>query len=94
MQETWVRSLSQEDPLEKEMATHSSILAWEIPWMGERLPLGYSDLDPQHSPASLSYPMDPLLLTTLPCPACGFSNSGHSWSPRGPRMQESRAVKG
>ena len=30
MQETWVLSLSQEDPLEKEMATHSSILAWEI----------------------------------------------------------------
>ena len=33
MWETWVRSLGQEDPLEKEMATHSSILAWEIPWM-------------------------------------------------------------
>ena len=32
MQETWVRSLGWEDPLEKEMATHSSILAWEIPW--------------------------------------------------------------
>ena len=32
MQETWVRSLSREDPLEKEMATHSSILAWGIPW--------------------------------------------------------------
>ena len=32
MQETWVRSLGREDPLEKEMATHSSILAWRIPW--------------------------------------------------------------
>ena len=32
---TWVRSLGQEDPLEKEMATHSSILAWRIPWMEE-----------------------------------------------------------
>ena len=32
MQETQVRSLDQEDPLEKGMATHSSILAWEIPW--------------------------------------------------------------
>ena len=32
MQETWVQSLSQEDPLEKEMATHSSTLAWKIPW--------------------------------------------------------------
>ena len=32
MQETWVRSLGQEDPLEKDMATHFSILAWRIPW--------------------------------------------------------------
>ena len=32
MQEVWVRSLGREDPLEKEMATHSSILAWRIPW--------------------------------------------------------------
>ena len=35
IQETQVRSLGQEDPLEKEMATHSSILAWEIPWTEE-----------------------------------------------------------
>ena len=35
MQGTWVRSLGQEDPLEKEMATHSSTLAWKIPWMEE-----------------------------------------------------------
>ena len=35
MQETRVRFLGQEDPLEKEMATHSSILAWRIPWTGE-----------------------------------------------------------
>ena len=35
MQETRVQSLGQEDLLEKEMATHSSILAWEIPWMEE-----------------------------------------------------------
>ena len=33
--ETWVRSLVWEDPLEKEMATYSSILAWKIPWMEE-----------------------------------------------------------
>ena len=32
MQETWVRSLGWEDPLEEGMATHSSVLAWEIPW--------------------------------------------------------------
>ena len=34
-QETWGRSLVQEDPLEKEMATHSRTLAWKIPWMEE-----------------------------------------------------------
>ena len=35
MWETWVQSLGQEDLLEKEMATHSRILAWEIPWTEE-----------------------------------------------------------
>ena len=35
MRETWVRSLGWEDPLEEEMATHSIILAWRIPWMEE-----------------------------------------------------------
>ena len=35
MRETWVRSLGLEDPLEKEMTTHSSILAWRIPWTEE-----------------------------------------------------------
>ena len=39
MQETWVRSLGWEDPLEKEMAIHSSILVWKIPW---RSMVGYS----------------------------------------------------
>ena len=34
-QEMWVQSLGPEDPLEKEMATHSSILAWKIPWTEE-----------------------------------------------------------
>ena len=34
MQETWVQSLGWEDPMEKGMATHSSILAWRIPWTG------------------------------------------------------------
>ena len=40
MGETWVRSLGGEDPLEKEMATHSSILAWKTPWT--RSLVGYS----------------------------------------------------
>ena len=35
IRETWVRSLGREDPLEKEMATHSSTLAWKIPWTEE-----------------------------------------------------------
>ena len=35
MQEAWVQSLGGEDPLEEEMATHSSILAWRIPWTEE-----------------------------------------------------------
>ena len=35
MQETWLQSLGGEDPLEKEMATHSSVLAWEILWREE-----------------------------------------------------------
>ena len=49
MQETWVRPLGWEDPLEKEMATHSSTLAWKIPWTEEhgRL-LGASTGDPTH----------------------------------------------
>ena len=40
VQEIWVQSLGREDPLEKEMATHSNILAWGIPWTEE--PVGYS----------------------------------------------------
>ena len=39
MQEMWIQSLDQKDPLEKEMAAHSSILAWESPWTDE--PGGY-----------------------------------------------------
>ena len=43
MQETWVQSLGQEDPLEKGMATHSNLLAWKIPWTEDYTGLvGYS----------------------------------------------------
>ena len=45
MQETWVRSLGREDPLKKEMATHSSILAWRIPWTEE--PGGLQSMESQ-----------------------------------------------
>ena len=44
MQETQVRSLCQEDPLEKGMATHSSILAWRIPWAEDPGGLWFIDL--------------------------------------------------
>ena len=44
MQEMRVQSLGREDPLEKEMATHSSILAWEIPWIEESVRLQSMEL--------------------------------------------------
>ena len=47
MQEMWVRSLGREDPLEKEMAAHSSILAWRIPWTEE--PGGLQSMGSQES---------------------------------------------
>ena len=51
-QETWIQSLGQKDPLEKEMATHSSILAWEIPWTEE--PGGLQHMGSQKSQTQLS----------------------------------------
>ena len=45
MRETRVQSLGQEDPLEKELATHSSTLAWKIPWTEEHSPWGHKELD-------------------------------------------------
>ena len=51
-QETWVLSLGREDPLEKEMATHSSILAWEIQWTEE--PGGLHTMGWQNSWSQLS----------------------------------------
>ena len=50
--ETWVQSLGQEDPLEKEMATHTSILAWEISWTEE--PGGLQSMGLQKSWTGLS----------------------------------------
>ena len=47
MQETWIPSLGQEDPLEKGMAIHCSILAWEIPWTEE--PGGLQSMWPQRA---------------------------------------------
>ena len=47
MQETWIRSLGQKDPLEEEMATHCSTLAWRIPWTAE--PSGLQSMGLQES---------------------------------------------
>ena len=50
MRETRVRSLGREDPLEKEMATHSSTLAWKIPWIkqyGRLKPMGLQRVGPE-----------------------------------------------
>ena len=47
----WVQSLGQEDPLQKDMATHSSILAWKIPWAEE--PGGLQSMGSQESQAQL-----------------------------------------
>ena len=44
VRETWVQSLGQEDPLEKEMATHFSILAWKIPWAEEHSYFTFQDV--------------------------------------------------
>ena len=52
IQETWVQFLGQEDPLEKGMATHSSILAWRIPWIEE--PGGLQSMGVTKSQAQLS----------------------------------------
>ena len=73
VQETGVPSLSQEDPLEKEMATHSSTLAWRIPW--ERSLVGYSpwgckELDTTerlHSLMFFSIMLYYRILTIVPC---------------------------
>ena len=46
MQETWVQSLGQEDPLEKGMATHYSILTWRLPWTEE--PCGLQSMGRSH----------------------------------------------
>ena len=48
IQEIWVQFLSQEDPLEKEMATHSSILVWRIPWTVHGVTKSWTQLNHQH----------------------------------------------
>ena len=89
MQKTRVRSLGREDPLEKEMVTHSSILAWRIPWMekpGRLQSTGSQESDTTerlHLPSYLGRAQPPLsiaLLLTLWsfCPQ-GMNSSGLPW---------------
>ena len=66
-QEIWVQSLGQEDPLEQEMITHSSILAWEIPWTEE--PAGLQSMGAQKrglEPRSSDFKPGSLLTTPFP----------------------------
>ena len=56
MQETQVQSLGWEDPLENEIATHSTILTWEIPWTEDPSPWGCKDLDTTKQLTQTSYP--------------------------------------
>ena len=80
MQETWVQSLSQEDPLEKGMATHSSILAWRIPWTEE--PGAESDMTEQLT-LSLSLTSDShrtVLNISLDITVCTGNPRVTSWS--------------
>ena len=60
MQETWVAPLGREDSLEKEMAPHSSILAWEIPWTEEpgglRTVHGAAEADATEHSSTMQYP--------------------------------------
>ena len=68
IQETQVQSLSREDPLEKEMATHSSILAWKIPWTEE--PEGLQSMGSQtvsHDLATEQYKYKRILSRSLSC---------------------------
>ena len=80
VQETWVQSLNQEDPLEEETATHSSILAWEIPWMEE--PSGLQSMLLQESQTQLSDSTSMTISTKMP-PQLDSSAavSLYSWRP-------------
>ena len=100
MQETQVPSLGQEDPLEKEMATHSSILTWEIPWTEE--PVGATVLGvtrvghdlvkrQQHQdPLSWGWESYPLLPSHCPLLLLLLSHFSHVWLCATPETQPTR----
>ena len=70
MQQTWVASLGWEDPLEKEMVTHSSILTQKIPWMEE--PVGYSSQGHKESDMTEQITLQPVPRVQQLC-----QNNGH-----------------
>ena len=76
MQETWVQSLGWEDPLEEGMVTHSSILAWRIPWRGAWLAKVHvvteSDTEATYHTCTLGH----MKATLTGIPACKASISG------------------
>ena len=74
MQETWVRSLGQEVPLEKEMATHSSILVWRIPWKSL---VGYSPWGSKESDTTERAHFTSTQVTLLVSDSGIHRNSGH-----------------
>ena len=88
MRETWVRSLGWEDPLEKEMATHSSTLAWRIPWMKE--PGGYSPwgrkesdtTERLHSPCMLGTTPERMWPRPLACMELEFHSGANLEAPQ------------
>ena len=88
MQETWVRSLGWEDSLEEEMATHSSILAWKIPWTGEPgglQPMGLQrvghGLATEHACMRLDGSLDAAVTTCLHLVGrCGVVRGGTFWA--------------
>ena len=83
VKETWVQSLGQEDPLKKEMATHSSVLAWRIPWTEEpgglHSPWGRKGLDMTELLTFLLSPVSYLLVISTQSPLGWHGNFwGHS----------------
>ena len=79
--ETWVLSLGQEAPLEKEMATHSSILAWRIPWTEEPGRLQSMGLQRvgHNWVTSLTCPLSPWCLSTISSSIAPFSSCPQSF---------------
>ena len=74
MQETWIQSLGQEDLLEKEMAIHSSMLAWRVPWTEE--PGGLQSLGLQESDTLVTKLLLQHTISTQRCRV--FSSTAHS----------------